>query len=145
MEKINLENVIKSFFLGIFLGVLLLWFDPSQAQLVNKVVAVLASGSVGFIVGFLTEWLTAILPITLANARTYFFINNLIAVIITTLLMLTLLAITSSDVQANTEFMPILAIVLGVICSANLLDYFMYRRAQHKLKSFQNRIKDQSR
>ncbi|MCR8658559.1 hypothetical protein NV377_14715 [Paenibacillus sp. T3-5-0-4] len=32
---------------------------------------VLASGSVGFIVGFITEWLTAILPISIANYAWY--------------------------------------------------------------------------
>lgn len=142
MEKIHLENIIKSFFLGLFMGVILQFYDHADVEFTYKVLTVLASGSVGFIIGFITEWLTSILPISMANSRMYFFINNLIALIVTTLIMASLIMITSSKVENEGEFMPILLTVLGIVCIANLFDYMMYRRAQNKLKTFKALIKD---
>ncbi|MNH32822.1 hypothetical protein D3C79_932920 [compost metagenome] len=104
---------------------------------------VLASGSIGFIIGFITEWLTSILPISIANSRIYFFINNLIALIVTTIIMASLIMLTSSEEDNKVEFLPILLIVLGVICIANLFDYMMYRRVQNKLKAFKSLMRDQ--
>lgn len=142
MEKINLENIIKSFFLGIFMGIVLQFYDRTEALASYQVLTVLASGSIGFIIGFITEWLTAILPISIANARMYFFINNLIALLVTSFIMAALLFITSSDMETEQQFMPVLLIVLGIICIANLFDYLMYRRAQNRLKTFKALIKD---
>jgi len=143
MENINLENIIKSFFLGLFMGIILQFYDKSDVLFEYKVLTVLASGSIGFIIGFITEWLTAILPIRIANARTYFFINNLIALVVTTIIMAALILITSSEMENKGEFMPVLMIVLGIICIANLFDYLMYRRAQNKLKTFKALIQEQ--
>ncbi|WP_141505100.1 hypothetical protein [Paenibacillus luteus] len=142
MENINFENIIKSFFLGIFIGVILQFYDHTEMQYAYKVMAVLASGSIGFIIGLITEWLTAILPISLANARTYFFINNLIALIVAAFIMASLIMITSHTMENKEGFMPIVWIVLGMICIANLFDYLMYRRAQNKLKTFKALLKD---
>jgi len=137
MGKINFENIIKSFFLGLFIGMILQWQSRADVLLQYQVLAVLASGSVGFIVGFITEWLTSILPISMANARTYFLINNAIALIVTTLIMGFLLSIASDTMEGSGGFAPVLLIVLGMICLANLFDYMMYRRAQHKLRTYQ--------
>ncbi|MGO4369741.1 hypothetical protein [Paenibacillus sp. 2TAB19] len=142
MEKINLENIIKSFFLGLFIGGILLFYDRADMLFSYKVLAVLASGSIGFIIGFITEWVTSILPISMAKVRTYFFINNLIALIVTTFIMGSLIMITSDEVENKAQFMPILLTVLGIICIANLFDYMMYRRAQAKLKTYKALIKD---
>ncbi|MBB3110868.1 uncharacterized protein YacL [Paenibacillus phyllosphaerae] len=137
MENIHFGNMIKSFFLGLFLGIILQVYDPSDALFEDKVMAVLASGSIGFMVGLLTEWLTSVLPIRLANARMYFFINNLIALAVTTMIMGALILISGSRAGDKGEFVSALIIVLSIICIANLFDYLMYRRAQLKLKRFQ--------
>ncbi|MGO4545108.1 hypothetical protein AB4Z29_09940 [Paenibacillus sp. 2TAB23] len=142
MEKINMENIIKSFFLGIFMGIVLQFYDRTEVLVSYKVLTILASGSIGFIIGFITEWLTAILPISIANARMYFFINNLIALVVTIFIMAALMMITSSGMEIKQQFMTVLLIVLGIICVANLFDYLMYRRAQNKLKTFKAWIKD---
>lgn len=142
MDKIHLENIIKSFFLGLFIGILLQFFNDTDVLFEYKIVTVLASGSIGFIIGFITEWLTAILPISIANSKIYFFINNLIALIITTLIMLSLVIIADGQMDKQGEFIPILSIVLSIICIANLFDYMMYRRVQHKLKTFKAMMKD---
>lgn len=142
MEKIHLENIIKSFFLGLFMGVVLQFYDHSDMLFAYRVFAVLASGSIGFIIGFITEWLTSILPISMAKARTYFFINNLIALIVTAFIMASLIMITSGELENRGEFTPIVLTVLGIVCLANLFDYMMYRRAQNKLKTYKERMKD---
>lgn len=142
MDKIHLENIIKSFFLGLFIGILLQFFNDTDVLFEYKIVTVLASGSIGFIIGFITEWLTAILPISIANSKIYFFINNLIALIITTIIMLSLVIIADGQMDKQGEFIPILSIVLSIICIANLFDYMMYRRVQHKLKTFKAMMKD---
>lgn len=142
MDKIHLENIIKSFFLGLFIGILLQFFNDTDVLFEYKIVTVLASGSIGFIIGFITEWLTAILPISIANSKIYFFINNLIALIITTLIMLSLVIIADGQMDKQGEFIPILSIVLSIICIANLFDYMMYRRVQQKLKTFKAMMKD---
>ena len=143
MDKIHLESVIKSFFLGLFIGIVLLFYHDAEAALAYKTVTVLASGSLGFLIGWLTEWLTALLPIRIANSRTYFFINNLLALIVTTFIMASFMLITGSAVEDMGQFMPTLLIVLGVVCVANLGDYMMYRRAQHKLQVFKASMKDE--
>ncbi|WP_337100558.1 hypothetical protein [Paenibacillus sp. YIM B09110] len=144
MDKINLENIIKSFFLGLFIGGILQFYDHSDMLLSYRVLSVLASGSIGFIIGFITEWVTSILPIGMAKVRTYFFINNLIALIVATFIMGSLMMMTSDEVESKAQFMPVLLTVLGIICIANLFDYMMYRRAQTKLKTYKALIKDPS-
>ncbi|WP_155593126.1 hypothetical protein [Lysinibacillus cavernae] len=142
MEKIHLANIIKSFFLGLFIGVILLLYGNEDVIFSYKVSMVLASGSIGFLIGFISEWLTTKLPISIANARTYFLINNLIALIVTTLIMASLMMTTSSEMLNKGEFTTTLCIVLGIICMANLFDYLMYRRTQNKLKKFKSMIQD---
>ncbi|MUT64682.1 hypothetical protein [Paenibacillus sp. NEAU-GSW1] len=143
MEKINFENIIKSFFLGLFIGVVL-QFNGSAAdiQFSYRVLSVLASGSIGFIIGFLTEWITAILPITIAKARTYFFINNFIALIVTAFIMTVLILVTNGETESRGGLVPVFLIVLSIVCAANLFDYLMYRRAQSRLKTYKEWMKD---
>ncbi len=145
MAIINFENIIKSFFLGLFIGLVLQVYDQADTSFAMKALSVLASGSIGFIIGLVTEWLTAMLPISIANARMYFIVNNLIALAVATVLLASLLLITNGGAMGNKgEFTPILLIVLGVICLANLIDYLMYRRAQRKLLAFQASMEDHS-
>lgn len=138
MEKIHFENIIKSFFLGIFIGVLLQLFHRTDELFAYKVLAVLASGSIGFIIGLVTEWLTAVLPVHLANARMYFFINNMISLVIAAIILTILFLMTRGQLESEQAFLPVLLTVLGAITVANLFDYWMYRRAQHKLQSFKS-------
>lgn len=142
MDKMNVQNMIKSFFLGLFIGVVLQFIDQGEALFSYRLLVVLASGSIGFLIGLMTEWLTSKLPIRMANAKTYFFVNNLIALVITALLMSAVILITNRNLENRGGFVSIILIVLGIVCTANLLDYGWYRRAQHKLKTFQASLKD---
>jgi uncharacterized protein YacL len=144
MDNIHFENIMKSFFLGLFIGVVLQFYDRSDVTFEHQALRVLASGSIGFMIGFITEWLTSILPIRMANARMYFFINNIIALAVTAIIMAaSFVMVTSSEAKNAEEFTPILSIVLGIVCLANLFDYLMYRRAQIKLRTFKASIEDE--
>lgn len=141
MEKIHYANIIKSFFLGLFMGVILQLLDTSDTAFTYRAMIVLASGSIGFIIGFITEWVTALLPIQIANPRTYFFINNLIALLVTACIMITFYVLSRGEIESRGEFTPTLLIVLGIICMANVMDYLMYRRAQRRLERFKSEVK----
>lgn len=142
MEKINFNNVIKSIFLGAFIGMVLQFADNSDTSVPFGLLRILAGGGVGFVIGFITEWVTAILPISLANPRNYFFINNLIALAVTSSIMIFSIFITQKEISGLSEFMPMMGIVLGIVLVANVLDYFMYIRAQNKLKLFKESLRD---
>ncbi|WP_028545568.1 hypothetical protein [Paenibacillus taiwanensis] len=142
MENINFQNTVKSFFLGLFIGIVLQLIDNKDVLLTERLLAILASGSIGFIIGLITEWLTAILPIRIARVRTYFFINNLIALVVTSLIMAALIWTTHRKIEAQGELVSMMLIVLGIVCIANLIDYVMYRRAQHQLDTFKARMKE---
>lgn len=137
-----MKNVIKSFFLGLFVGVILQLHDYTNVLFQYKVLMVLASGSVGFIIGFITEWLTSLLPIRMANSKTYFLINNVIALVVTALLVGLVVVMTSQDMDFKGDLLPIMFIVLGIICIANLLDFMLYRRAQRKLEVYKKLLKN---
>lgn len=141
MENLNFVNVIKSFFLGIGIGLLLQLQATAEQELAYRVMSVLASGSIGFLVGLVTEWLTASLPISLARVRTYFLINGLIALIVTATLMLAMNAIATGMTGEQPDFAPVLGIVLSIVAAANLLDYSLYRRTRRRLERYKRGLR----
>lgn len=142
MEKIHLKNIVKSFFLGIFIGIVLLFNHNEFDTATDKFLLLLTSGSMGFIIGFITEWVTAILPISIAKPRNYFFINNLIALVVTSVIMFVSIMLTNNKIESYRDSIPIIGIVLGIVFLANSIDYLMYHRAQNKLKIFKELFKD---
>lgn len=96
----NIGNVVKSFFLGLGIGLVVLVLTSDAGTIGLRLLSVLASGGIGMLVGLVTEWLTSLLPIRLARPRTYFLINGAIAVIVTAVIMLTLMAFSGWRVRA---------------------------------------------
>ena len=143
MERVNFENVIKSFFLGVFIGVVLQFNVDGSVAWSDRLIMVLASGGMGFVIGLITEWLTLRLPINLANPRNYFFINNMIALVVTASIVSVAMVVTGTETRQNTEFAPILLVVLGIVCAANIIEYLAYRRTQTKLRTLKKLLKEQ--
>lgn len=141
MDKLNFINIIKSFFLGAFIGFILQFRVYTDQELAYRAMAVLASGSIGFLIGLVTEWLTAILPISLARVRTYFLINGLLALVVTSILMLVLDGIAGSSTMQQLPFAPALGFVLAIVAIANLLDYSLYRRTQRRLERYKRGLR----
>ncbi|MGL4820510.1 MAG: hypothetical protein ACRC5C_11115 [Bacilli bacterium] len=141
MSKINESNIIKSFFLGAFIGLLLQFGEREQATFTYRLLVILSSGGMGFLIGFLTEWITARIPISIANARNYFLINTVIALGVTTCVMIAALLV-SGEASKDVSFLPVLSVVLAIVTIANVVDYLFYARAQRKLKVLQERLKE---
>ena len=145
MEKVNLKNVVKSYFLGIFICIVILLIqlkDNAEVSASDRYLMLLAGGSMGFIIGFITEWVTSILPISMAKPRNYFFINNLIAIVTTALIMAFSTMLANGHVESKKEFLPLVLIVLGIVFIANIMEYMMYQRAQSQLKKYKELIKN---
>ncbi|MBP2028362.1 uncharacterized protein YacL [Acetoanaerobium pronyense] len=139
MEKIHFKNIIKSFFLGVFIGIVLQINDSADASVSYRFLILINTGTIGLIIGFITEWITSKIPITLANSRNYFLINNIIALIVTTCILIVTLGMMKNE---TSEFLPILRIVLGIVLIANIADYIFYIRTQRKLKLFKGTLKE---
>lgn len=145
MEKVNFKNIIKSYFLGIFICIVILLFqlkDNTETSASDIYLILLASGSMGFIIGLITERVTSILPISIAKPRNYFFINNLIAIGTTALIMLFSTILIKGNIARKKEFIPLVLIIIGIVFIANIMDYMMYQRAQSQLKKYKELIKD---
>lgn len=140
MAKINTDDVVKSFFVGIAVGLALIAFAPGSADLVTRVLGVLASGAIGLLIGFVTEVLTALLPLRLARTRTYFFINNLIAIVVTTVVMLSLVALSGGAAPTPFGWWPVVGVAVSVVTVANFVDFLMYRRTQSRLRAAQSAL-----
>ena len=140
MSKINMEDVVKSFFVGIAVGLALSGFATGSADMVTRVLSVLAAGAIGLLIGFVTEAFTALLPIRIARTRTYFFINNLIAIVVTTAVMLALVALSGGASPTPLGWWPVIGVAVSIVSVANLIDFLMYRRAQQKLRALQDAL-----
>lgn len=133
----NFGNVVKSFFLGLGIGLVVLVLTPDAGTIGLRMLSVLASGGIGLLVGLVTEWLTSLLPIRLARPRTYFLINGAIAVVVTAAIMVTLLAVSG---WKGAEVWGLVAVVLAIVVVANVVDYLLYRRTMTRLRRLQVRL-----
>ena len=137
----NYVEVVKSFFLGIIIGLVL---QPTvEAALGERVPSVLASGAIGLVIGLVTEWLTSLLPIRLARVYTYFAINSLIAVVATLLVMVVLVSLTRGLSPEGWDPVPVVAIVVGIVVVANVVDFAFFYRARARLRRVQDAVEAQ--
>lgn len=131
----NIGNVVKSFFLGLGIGVVVLFLNLDAGDLGLRIVSVLASGGIGLLIGFVTEWLTSLLPIRIATPRRYFLINGAIAVAITAAIMLVLVGVAAGSAPAG--WGPIVGVVIGIVVIANVADFLLFLRARTRLRALQ--------
>ncbi|MHA7133107.1 hypothetical protein [Oerskovia turbata] len=138
----NFQDVVKSFFLGLGIGVVVLVANPGAGSLGLRALTVLASGGIGLLVGLVTEWLTSLLPVRLARPRTYFLLNGLIALATTTAIMLGLVALAGGMETAGRDaaargWWPVVALVLAIVVVANVADYLVFRWTRARLRRVQ--------
>lgn len=132
----NTGNVVKSLLLGLAIGVLVLLLDPGIGGIGERLLAVLVSGGIGLLVGVVTEWITSLLPARIARAGIYFLLNGAIAAVVTAAVLTALFALTGYGAD-DTGWVPILLVIVGAVCLANLGDYLRYRRARVRLRAVQ--------
>lgn len=141
MARINQKNIINSIWLGMFIGLSIQVYTDRWTSFVFIVLSIFLSGVIGLVIGFISELLTALLPITIANPKSYFAINNLIAIIVTLIIILGLHRLYPRDLSQS-NLRNIILIILSIIAIANLADYLFYRNTNRKLKRYQKRMKD---
>jgi hypothetical protein len=134
---VDLTAIFKSFVLGLVIGAALLLTAPAGAGLAEGALNVVVCGAVGLVIGAATEWLTSLLPIRIARTAVYFLVNNLIAVVITAIVTTALVAVNPAGVVDRGGLGSVVALVVAIVCVANLGDYLVYRRAQRRLHAFQ--------
>lgn len=131
----NILAVAKSGLLGLGIGLALTLLGLTNASIADRLLNVFVAGVIGLVIGALTEWLTSLLPLRIARTKTFFLINNAIAVAISALV--TALLVRFAAEEFHDRVWTILAVVIVIVCIGNLLDYLLYRRAQRRLRAAQ--------
>ncbi|MGL5675274.1 MAG: hypothetical protein ACRDDX_02570 [Cellulosilyticaceae bacterium] len=142
IEKINSKAIIISIFIGVFIGIgVELLFDKPQS-VDALIVAMITGGIIGLIIGSVTEFLTALIPISMAKASVYYIINNIIA------LMVAILIIGGGSIYFNAtlsieESIKKLLFVCVMITGANGIDYLNYRKTNKQLERYKKKRKEE--
>jgi hypothetical protein len=140
MKKIDGLNIIKSGLLGLFIGFVMQVSQNRGSSLEVWLYALLLSSLIGTIIGFITEGFTAMIPIRLANTKMYFIINNIIALVITSLVLITLNHFVFRALSGVWDWMKLLATVLSIVTIANFVDYQVYKKSQRKLNDYKESL-----
>lgn len=140
-KTVNFGNVVKSFLLGIGIGVIINVASALQpgggaSDVGTWSLTIAAGGLIGLVIGLVTEWLTALLPIRMARTRTYFVINGVIALIVTTAVLLLARAALGGGFAAA-DWWQTLGAILLIVTIANILDYAVYARTNARLRARQ--------
>lgn len=140
MKKIDGLNIIKSGLLGLFIGFVMQVSQNSDSSLEIWLYALLLSSLIGTVIGFITEGFTALIPIRLANTKMYFFVNNIIALVITSLVLITLNHFVFHALSGVLDWLKLLATVLSIVTIANFIDYQVYKKSQRKLNEYKENL-----
>lgn len=139
MSKVNFINIIRSSFLGVFIGICFNLYISSHYTFTEWFYFALISGLIGLVIGGITEVATAFLPISIAKPRVYFSINGLIAIVVAAIVFLLINHFWGTNGITKDEIVTIVIIIM-IMTLANILDYVMYKKANKKLKIFKERI-----
>ncbi|MDD3168796.1 MAG: hypothetical protein PHC91_04940 [Eubacteriales bacterium] len=135
LERIDIKDILSSFVIGALIGLFAQMALNPVPDLKSLVICVLISGIIGFFVGTAIVYVMALLPIQIAKPSTYFIINNLAALFITLAVILSFYFYGIENFAFN-DLRIVLFIAFVVIVSANILDYFRYRRTNLKLMEY---------
>lgn len=130
MKKIDSLNIVKSGLLGLFIGFVMQVSQNSDSSLEIWLYALLLSSLIGTVIGFITEGFTVMIPIRLANTKIYFFINNIIALVITSLVLIALNHFVFHALSGFVDWLKLLATILSIVTIANFIDYQVYKKSQ---------------
>ncbi len=139
LNKLNIKGIWLSSIIGLIIGSLNLVFIYKPANTNDLIIVLIACTLIGLFIGAITEVITALLPISLANPKRYFFINNLIALITTCIILVIIFAITSAATYRLIDLLTIIGIAITVVIVSNGMDYLYYVRTNKKLRDYQSR------
>lgn len=137
LKKINYMNIFKSLFLGIFVGAVVIAYLNGYESAQVFMLQLLLSGVAGLLIGAVTEIITALLPIDIAKTSTFFFINNMVAIITTVFILFVTFTIIGGNMkEVSLEILIISCILIAI---ANVIDYLMYKNTNRKLQDYQKK------
>lgn len=137
LKKINYMNIFKSLFLGIFVGAVVIAYLNGYESAQVSMLQLLLSGVAGLLIGAVTEIITSLLPIDIAKTSTFFFINNMVAIITTVFILFVTFTIIGENMkEVSLEILIISCIIIAI---ANVIDYLMYKNTNRKLQDYQKK------
>lgn len=140
MEKINRANIVKSFFLGMFIGGFFQWGSDGGFWIPGTLLVLTASGMIGLVIGWITELATSMLPISMARPHIYFLLNGGISLIITGAMIFFSLTIAGGP-EAAGEILSMLWPILAIVLAANVGDFIIYQETHRRLKKYKEAIR----
>lgn len=140
LQKINIKAIINSIWLGLFIGLVLQVYLGNFKEPMNAFISIVVSGIIGFLIGGITEVITAMLPISLAKPSLYFLLNGLIA-FFTTIVLLVLISMMVHVDVTDAVYGRVILTVLIIVLLANIVDWLFYVRTNRKLNHYKSTIK----
>jgi drug/metabolite transporter (DMT)-like permease len=135
LDRIDIKNILFSLVIGTIIGLFAQIVLNPVPDMKSLLICVLISGIIGLIVGTIITFIMALLPIKNAKPISYFIINNLIALFITLIAILSLYFYGVENFT-GTDLVIVLIIALVIIIAANILEYYKYKRTNKKLMEY---------
>ncbi|NLF36038.1 MAG: hypothetical protein GX584_02670 [Clostridiaceae bacterium] len=135
LDKVDIKSILFSFVIGAVIGLFAQIVLNTVPDLRSLLICVLISGIIGLIIGTVISFIMALLPAKYAKPGSYFIINNLIALFVTLVAILSLYFYGIENFNAK-DLVIVLAIALVIIVTANIINYYKYKRTNKKLIEF---------
>lgn len=135
LSRIDKNNSLYSFVIGAIIGLVAYLSLNSAPDAGSLLLCAFISGVIGLVVGIVIMVAMSLLPVKIAKTRLYFIIGNLLALLVTAAIILTIYFIGVEDFNSR-DLLVVLAIAFPVIILANILEYVKYKKTNRKLIDF---------
>lgn len=141
-NKVNIHNIFYSIYIGLFIGALIQLFkgQNSSGPFIISVVMVLISGLIGLVIGSITEFLTSLLPVSMASIHRYYVVNNTIAVVVTLCVLTSLHGLLNLSLSTKEDVYMLVSICF-IVSLCNLLIYIKHKKLNKQLSQYRNSMK----
>ncbi|MCX7745833.1 MAG: hypothetical protein N2645_02935 [Clostridia bacterium] len=140
-EKISIRNILFSFLIGAIIGITNQIILNSPIEIGSVLLSILISGTTGLFIGTIVEFVLVLLPISIAKPSSYFFINNIIALFVTAIVILGLYFYGVLKNMNATDIIIVLIVAFAIIVLANTFDFFRYKKTNMKLMEYKAKRK----
>ena len=135
LNKINYQSILVSMGIGILIGMINIFFLNQNNSFSEILITLFISSIIGLFIGGTTEIFTSLLPISIANPKSFVVINALIGIIITICVLIAIDRITMSG-ASDILLYRICSIAAVIIFIANYFEYKLYKRVNEKLNTY---------
>lgn len=141
-NKVNIHNIFYSIYIGLFIGALIQLYNgqDSNSSFITSVVMVLISGLIGLVIGSITEFLTSLLPVSMASIHRYYVVNNTIAVVVTLCVLTSLRGLLNISLSTKEDVYMLVSICF-IVSACNSLVYIKHKKLNKHLSQYHNSVK----